>query len=131
MTRKWHEPNDVVPLAVLPPEAIENAGVVEVLVNASVVVAVVPNDETPVGNANVLFVTAAVVVGAAGRATLVVATWTGTGASPPPPPHATRVMATATVNTRLSIFFIGFDPFFVSITPVLPSSQDYNKPQAM
>ena len=105
VTRKWHEPNVVVPVAVLPPEAIENAGVVEVLVNATVVVTVVPKEATPAGNANALFATAAVVVGAAGSATLVVATWTGTGASSLPP-QATRVVATATVTKRLSIFFI-------------------------
>jgi hypothetical protein len=57
----------VVPVAVLPPAAIENAGVVEVLVNASVVVAVEPNEVTPAGNANVVLATAAVVDCAAGE----------------------------------------------------------------
>lgn len=71
---KMHEPNVVVPVAVLPPDAIENAGVVAVLVKATVVVAVVPNEDTPDGNAKEVFATAAVVVGEAGRAVSEVAT---------------------------------------------------------
>ena len=106
VTRKWHEPNVVVPLAVLPPEAIENAGVVEVLVNATVVVAVVPKEGMPAGNAKDVFATAAVTVGEAGRAASVVATWTGGGgALLPPPPHATSVMAARKVSRTLSVFF--------------------------
>jgi hypothetical protein len=71
---KWHEPKVVVPVAVSPPELMENAGVVDVLVNATVVVAVVPNDETPPGYENAVFMTAAVVVGEAGSEAFVAAT---------------------------------------------------------
>ena len=74
VTRKWQEPKVVLPLAVLPPEAIENAGVVEVLVNASVVGATVPNSLIPAGKANEVFATAAVVVGDAASVVSAVAT---------------------------------------------------------
>jgi hypothetical protein len=71
---KMQEPNCVVPVAEFGPETIENAGVVAVLVKATVVVAVVPKAATPAGNAKGMFDTAAVVVGEAARAASVAAT---------------------------------------------------------
>jgi hypothetical protein len=45
---KMHDPNAVVPVAVLPPALIENAGLASVLVNITVVaVPVVPKSLTP------------------------------------------------------------------------------------
>jgi hypothetical protein len=103
---KWHEPNVVTPVAVLPPEAMENAGVVDVLVNVSVVDAVVPKSVTPAGKENGTAVTAVVVVPVA--ATVVGAATTSVGAgSPPPPPHAVRLAATTSANTDARVLFIG------------------------
>lgn len=103
VTRKSHEPKLVVPLAELPPEAIENEGVVEVLVNANVVGATVPNSLTPDGNAKEVFTTAAVIVG--DTASVVSAVATRGGALPPPPPQATRVKAARKANMRLKSLF--------------------------
>jgi hypothetical protein len=102
---KMHDPNVVVPVAVFPPEAIENAGVVDVLVHITVVVLVVAKSEMPAGNVNGILVTAAVVAAFAGSVVSPATTWTGAG-SPPPPPHAVRAAAVKTASARLSIFFM-------------------------
>ena len=110
VTAKMHEPKVVVPVAVLPSELMENAGVVEVLVNATVVVDVVPSDGTPAGKAKGVFVTAVVTAGDAGTCAFVVAISTGSGAPPPslpPPPHPARVRATAAADMSLRMFFTG------------------------
>ena len=105
---KMHEPKVVTPVAVLPPELMENAGVVAVLVNASVVVATVPKSVTPAGNSNEVFATAAVVVGDAASVAFAAATC---GGSSPPPPHAARVVATRAANMSLSVLFISGNTF--------------------
>jgi len=107
VTRKWHEPNVVVPVAVLPPDAIENAGVVAVLVNATVVVAVVPKDGTPAGNAKGVFATAAVVVGAAAKLVSELATRAGVSL---PPPHAVRKALATKATTSVKVLFILIHP---------------------
>jgi len=89
---------------VLPPEVTENAGVVAVSVNATVVDAVVPKEGTPPENTNGVFTTPAVVVGDAGAVKSFAAICTC--AVPPPSLHATRVLATRRVAMRLRIFFM-------------------------
>ena len=103
VTAKMQEPKVVVPVAVLAPEAIENAGVVAVLVKATVVVAVVPKEVTPEGNANGVFATAAVVVGDAARLASAAATWAGVSSLPPQP--ARKALAT-TANSSVKVLFI-------------------------
>lgn len=58
VTLKIQDPNSVVPAAVLLPEAMENAGVVAVLVNCTVVVPEVPNEVTPLGKVKGVLATA-------------------------------------------------------------------------
>jgi len=102
VTAKMQEPKVVVPVAVLAPEAIENAGVVAVLVNATVVVAVVPKEATPEGNANGVFATAAVVVGDAARLASAAATWAGSSL----PPQAARKALANRASTSFKVLFI-------------------------
>ena len=105
VTRKWHEPKVSVPVAVLPPDVTENVGVVVVLVNATVVAAVVPKAGTPFAKLNGVFATPEVVVGDAGATVLVAAACTG-ALPPPPPPQATRkLVATNKDNRRLRVLF--------------------------
>lgn len=61
-TAKMQEPKLSAPVAVLPPEAILNAGLATVPVNVTVVSPVVPNCETPDANVNGTFARAAVMV---------------------------------------------------------------------
>ena len=87
-----------------PPDAIEKSGVVDVLVNATVVVAVVPKSVTPESNENDWFATAEVTVGDAASVALEAAT----SSASLPPPHPARVPATASVNARLRSLFMGW-----------------------
>jgi hypothetical protein len=122
-TAKSHEPKVVVPVAVLPPDAIENAGVVDVLVNASVVVPVVPKSGTPAVNVNGTFATAGAVAAVVGMTASDATTATGAG-SPPPPPQAVRLAATTMADAQASSFFIGGSPFPRGTAEF---SADYNK----
>lgn len=102
---KMHEPKVVVPVAVLPPDEIENAGVVDVLVNATVVVAVVPNDVTPDGYAKEVLVTADVTAAEAAMEASDVAAAGAESPPPPPPPQALKMTA-ATAATKTSEAFL-------------------------
>jgi hypothetical protein len=103
-TAKMQEPNCVVPVAVPVDVAIENAGVVDVLVKVIVVGVVVPNAETPLGNANGTLATAGAVVEFV--ANVVSAAATSVGADPPPPHDATTT-AMSKLNARPIAFFMG------------------------
>lgn len=102
VTLKMHEPKSVVPVAVLPPEPTENAGLVAVEVKATEVSAVVPNCETPSGNENGTCTTADVVVGLAARTVSDDATIAGSSLLLP---QADRREVPAK-NTKAKSFFI-------------------------
>lgn len=94
VTVKMHEPKVVVPVAVLPPDEMENAGVVEVLVKATVVVDVVPNEVTPEANAKEVSTTAAVTL----DDTATFASADATAGLSPPPPQALKTTAASTAS---------------------------------
>jgi hypothetical protein len=103
---KIQEPKVVVPVAVLPPEVILNAGVSPPLVNVRVVAAVVPNSGTPEGKPNVVPANAPAIV----PLTFSVVSPAATKARPAllPSPQADSIVTTAAtdaINFK-RIFFI-------------------------
>jgi hypothetical protein len=106
---KMQEPKVVTPVAVFPPEAMLKAGDVAVLVNKTVVAAVVPRPGTPDENTNGVLATALATVGFTAAVRLAVAATTGAGALLPPPQAASAAVVTA---ARMNLEALNIMTFF-------------------